>query len=60
MAYHNSKGPASEHVYQDTVIWQCTSCNCWSRKEYVSVAEPLCPLCKSKMVEETKNIRLLD
>ncbi|UOF89997.1 cold-shock protein [Fodinisporobacter ferrooxydans] len=57
MAY-NTKRPVSEYVYQDTVIWQCTSCNCWSRKEFVLVDEPKCPMCSSKMVEETKNIRI--
>ena len=57
MAY-NSKRPVAEHVYQDTVVWQCTSCNSWSRKEYVLAEEPTCPLCNSEMVEEVKNIRL--
>ena len=55
MAYNNKK---SEPVYADEVVWQCTSCNCWSRKEFISADEPKCPMCHSEMVQETKNIRI--
>jgi len=58
MAYNNSKKPVSEHVYADTVVWQCPECNSWSRIEFILVEEPTCPLCSSKMVQATKNIRI--
>lgn len=58
MGHFNNKKPVAEHVYEDTVIWQCSSCNCWSRPEYVSEPEPNCPLCQSRMFQETKNIRI--
>ncbi len=59
MAYaNNGRKPASEHVYADTEIWQCSNCNCWSRVEFVYVEDPVCPICNSKMVLETKNIRV--
>ncbi|AIG24760.1 hypothetical protein GOP56_17875 [Brevibacillus sp. 7WMA2] len=57
MAYR-SKRTVKEHVYEDTLVWQCTACNCWSRKEFVIVEDPRCPLCNSKMEEEMKNIRI--
>ncbi|MCY0902188.1 MAG: cold-inducible protein YdjO-related protein [Firmicutes bacterium] len=58
MAYFNNRKPTAEHVYEDTVIWQCSSCNCWSRKEFIAEFEPTCPICHSKMNEETKKIRV--
>ncbi len=58
MAYNNSRKPVSEHVYADKVVWQCSACNCWERVEFVLVDEPDCPICKSKMVQEIKNIRV--
>ena len=58
VAYNNKKKPVAEHVYADEIVWQCTSCNCWSRKEFVVDEEPRCPLCDSPMVEETRNIRV--
>jgi Cold-inducible protein YdjO len=57
MAYY-SKRSVKEHVYQDTMVWQCSACNCWSRKEFVTAEEPVCPLCSSEMVEEMKHIRV--
>ncbi|WAH42995.1 cold-shock protein [Alicyclobacillus fastidiosus] len=56
--YFNNRRPATEPVYADTVIWQCSECNCWSRKEFVSDDNPKCPMCNSKMHEETKKIRI--
>jgi rubrerythrin len=56
MAYFNNRRPVTEHVYADTIIWQCSACNCWSRMEFVSVAEPTCPICNEKMYKATKNI----
>ncbi|MCY0875616.1 MAG: cold-inducible protein YdjO-related protein [Firmicutes bacterium] len=58
MSYFNNRKPTSEHVYAETVIWQCSSCNCWSREEFVLANEPNCPVCNSKMNRETKNIRV--
>ncbi|WP_232700144.1 cold-inducible protein YdjO-related protein [Brevibacillus daliensis] len=55
---YRSKRTVKEHVYEDTLVWQCTACNCWSRKEFVLVDDPCCPLCSSKMEEEMKNIRI--
>lgn len=54
----NRKKPVSEHVYADTVVWQCSECNCWSREEFVHDDEPTCPMCHSKMNREVKNIRV--
>ncbi|UNO48273.1 cold-inducible protein YdjO-related protein [Alicyclobacillus acidoterrestris] len=56
--FNNRRKPASEYVYADTVIWQCSKCNCWSRQEFIHVAEPNCPMCKGMMNLETKNIRI--
>lgn len=50
-----SKRPVAEYVNEDTVVWQCTSCNCWSRKEFVA-NDHKCLVCGSKMIEEFKNI----
>ena len=58
MAYNYSKKPISEHVYADTVVWQCPECNCWSRKEFVLTEEPNCPMCNAKMNQVEKNIRI--
>lgn len=58
MAYNYNKKPVSEHVYGDTVVWQCSACNCWSKLEFILVGEPNCPICNSKMVQEIKNIRI--
>jgi uncharacterized paraquat-inducible protein A len=55
---YTSKKPAADPVYEDQVVWQCTSCKCWSRLEFVLDEEPECPMCKSKMTKETKNIRV--
>jgi Cold-inducible protein YdjO len=57
MSYFNRK-PSSEHVYADIVIWQCSECNCWSKKEFIYVDEPICPMCKGRMNQEEKNIRV--
>lgn len=56
--YNSWRKPVSEHVYANTVIWQCSECNCWSREEFVYVDKPVCPICKSTMTRETKNIRV--
>jgi len=59
VAYNNSRKPVSEHVYAETMIWQCSACNCWSRKEFMLEEEtPHCPVCSSLMFEEKKNIRI--
>ncbi|QQE78231.1 cold-inducible protein YdjO-related protein [Alicyclobacillus sp. SO9] len=56
--FNNRRKPSSEYVYADTVIWQCSRCNCWSRKEFIYVDDPSCPMCKSKMNQEAKLIRV--
>lgn len=58
MSYH-AKRPVSEQVFEDQTVWQCATCSCWSRKEFVLIEEPKCPLCDSKMIEEVKNVRVL-
>ncbi len=59
MSYLNSrKKPTSEHIYADVVIWQCSECNCWSRQEFVHVAEPNFPVYKGLMNREAKYIRI--
>ncbi|MCY0888304.1 MAG: cold-shock protein [Alicyclobacillaceae bacterium] len=58
MAYNNSRKPVSQHVYEDTMVWQCSECQCWSRMEFILVGEPECPLCHAKMVQELKNVRV--
>ncbi|WP_249226888.1 cold-inducible protein YdjO-related protein [Alicyclobacillus mengziensis] len=40
------------------MIWQCSRCNCWTRKEFVHVDEPSCPMCKGRMNQEAKLIRV--
>lgn len=47
-----------EPEFADVVVWQCTSCNSWSRQEFVAEAEPTCPICGAPMIHETKNIRI--
>ncbi|WAH37517.1 cold-inducible protein YdjO-related protein [Alicyclobacillus dauci] len=56
--FNNRRKPSSEHVYADTVIWQCSNCKCWSRIEFVHVDEPSCPMCKGTMHQEAKFIRV--
>ncbi|WP_081654260.1 cold-inducible protein YdjO-related protein [Alicyclobacillus acidoterrestris] len=58
MNFNNRRKPASEYVYDDIVIWQCSDCDCWSRNEFVHGDEPLCPMCKGKMSQQVKNIRV--
>lgn len=58
LAYFNNRKPVSEHVYEDQVIWKCSECDCWSRKEFVLTENPTCPICQAEMHEETKNIRI--
>ncbi|WDL98373.1 cold-inducible protein YdjO-related protein [Alicyclobacillus sp. ALC3] len=52
------KKPVSEHVYAESVVWQCSKCVCWSREEFVHVQQPVCPMCDSEMNRVTKNIRV--
>ncbi|WAH41338.1 cold-shock protein [Alicyclobacillus fastidiosus] len=56
--FNNRKRPTIEHVYAETIIWQCSGCSCWSRKEFVHVEQPVCPICKSEMKREAKVIRI--
>ena len=58
MSFYNKK-PPSEHVYEDTIVWKCSACTCWSRLEFVSDEEPKCPMCGSQMHKELKNIRVI-
>ena len=54
----NSRKHPSQHVYANTVIWQCSDCDCWSRIEFVHVDEPECPLCHGRMTQVEKSIRV--
>ncbi|MCF8564186.1 cold-shock protein [Alicyclobacillus tolerans] len=56
--FGSRRKPISEHVYADSVVWKCSNCDCWSRDEFVYVAQPVCPLCEGKMNRVTKNIRI--
>ncbi|QSO54582.1 hypothetical protein JZ785_13045 [Alicyclobacillus curvatus] len=56
--FGNRRKPLAEQVFADKMIWQCTTCNCWSREEFVYVDEPTCPMCHGKMVHEQKHIRI--
>ncbi len=58
MAYSYNKKPASQYVYADVTVWQCSACNCWSRLEFVQSDEPNCPVCNSQMIQQVKNIRV--
>jgi hypothetical protein len=58
MAYNYHKKPVAEHVYADATVWQCTSCNCWSRLEFTLTDDPMCPLCNSQMTQQLKNVRV--
>lgn len=60
MAFNNGRTKV-DPVYADIVVWQCSNCSCWSRKEYTfSENKPLCPVCNGEMHEETKNIEVID
>lgn len=54
----NRRRPQSEDVYADTVVWQCSECDCWSRDEFIYVEQPVCPMCGGEMSQVTKNIRV--
>lgn len=56
--FNNRKAPASEQVYAETMVWQCSECSCWSRPEFITEEEPNCPICHNRMVQTTKNIRV--
>ncbi|WP_083486164.1 cold-inducible protein YdjO-related protein [Alicyclobacillus ferrooxydans] len=56
--FGNRRKPVSEHVYADSIVWQCSTCVCWSRDEFIYVANPVCPMCKGSMNRVTKNIRI--
>lgn len=56
--FGSMKKPIAEHVYGDLIVWQCSSCNCWSRDEFIYVEEPTCPICHEKMERSTKYVRV--
>ncbi|KPV41787.1 cold-inducible protein YdjO-related protein [Alicyclobacillus ferrooxydans] len=56
--FGSRRKPAVEPVYANTMIWQCTECNCWSRDEFIHEEKPHCPMCHAEMNRETKNIRI--
>lgn len=39
-------------------VWKCTAadCNAWIKDEYVTEASPSCPLCKSAMERDLREI----
>lgn len=41
---------------ENTAIWSCISddCNGWMRDNFAFDYNPVCPLCSSQMVKETK------
>ncbi|KZZ84202.1 MULTISPECIES: cold-shock protein [Bacillaceae] len=57
-----NKKPVEEIITKDTKIWTCTAdnCNCWVRDNFKSSDEPLCPICKSPMATQTKELQVVD
>ncbi|WP_051620257.1 cold-inducible protein YdjO-related protein [Paenibacillus sp. UNC451MF] len=43
---------------QQVEIWKCkeATCKAWIRKEFVTEAQPSCPLCKGDMVRSYKHV----
>lgn len=43
---------------QQVEIWKCKDavCKAWIRKEFVTEAQPSCPLCKGGMVRSYKHV----
>lgn len=41
---------------EETAVWSCVNEECpgWMRKEFSFDDQPVCPLCKSAMKEETR------
>ncbi|MFY0543781.1 cold-shock protein [Brevibacillus sp. H7] len=41
---------------EETSVWTCSneSCSCWMRENLTFDKKPLCPICSSNMVMETK------
>jgi len=51
-----SRGPKEPLPEVETKVWACTSDTCqgWMRESYSFEMEPICPLCSSKMEQETR------
>ncbi|WP_081798030.1 cold-shock protein [Neobacillus dielmonensis] len=47
---------------EETKVWVCSStvCKCWIRDNFKSSAEPLCPICNSKMILTTKELQVIN
>ncbi|MDQ0191503.1 hypothetical protein JI721_09445 [Alicyclobacillus cycloheptanicus] len=58
MGYFGHKRKLDEQVFANSVVWQCSKCDCWSRQEFIYVEHPVCPICKGEMNQVTKNIRI--
>ena len=54
--YHSRKVPLEVIPEEMTDIWSCTSddCNLWMRINFSMDEQPVCPKCKTKMIETKK------
>jgi len=58
--YHSKRN--QEPVQQEqTSVWTCSkeSCSCWMRESFAFDENPICPLCSSSMVKDTKMLPIL-
>ncbi|WP_372339090.1 cold-inducible protein YdjO-related protein [Cohnella sp. WQ 127256] len=55
-SFYRSKQNAEAVNLIDTQIWICSnqSCKCWLRDEYSFSQKPICPMCQSSMINQTK------
>ncbi len=62
MAFGRKNQVEEEIVTKDTKIWCCTAEDCkgWIRDNFKSSDSPLCPLCKSEMESQTKELQVLE
>ncbi|MCU6791662.1 MULTISPECIES: cold-shock protein [Paenibacillus] len=47
---------------EQTSVWVCSKegCSCWMRENFSLQKSPLCPICKSEMVKNSKMLPLLN
>lgn len=55
------KKPLEQIPEEDTAIWACTmeGCKGWMRDNFSFEETPICPLCQSVMVQDTRMLPLL-
>jgi len=56
--YYRTRQAASEVNIVETPVWTCSNrnCKCWLRDEFSFSQNPVCPLCKSGMVKNSKKL----